>query len=112
MKSELIATNAERIVSITREATRNFGIFSCFLLLFFLSRRDGDAEYCVDGRDGGDDNSAAAFRLDDDFIDLPAEANAGYPAIAIANIALRNILPANHVCGIKYFRNRNSSIKV
>jgi hypothetical protein len=125
MESELIATNAERIVSITREATRNFGIFSCFLLLllFFLSRRDGDAEYCVGGRDGGDDNSAAAFRLDDDdlelicdvdddFIDLPAEANAGYPAIAIANITLRYILPANHVCGIKYFRNRNSSIKV
>ena len=92
MESELIATNAERIVSITREATRNFGIFSCFLLLlllFFLSRRDGDAEYCVGGRDGGDNNSAAAFRLDDDddlelicdvdddFIDLPAEDNAG-----------------------------------
>jgi hypothetical protein len=123
MKSELIATNAERIVSITKEATRNFGIFSRFLLLLFLSRRDGDAEYCVGGRDGGGDNSAAAFRLDDDdlelicdvdddFIDLPAEANAGYPAIAIANIALRNILPANHVCGIKYLRNRNSSIKV
>jgi hypothetical protein len=125
MKSELIATNAERIVSITKEATRNFGIFSRFLLLFlFLSRRDGDAEYCVGGRDGSGDNSAAAFRLDgdddlelicdvdDDFIDLPAEANAGYPAIAIANIALRYILPANHVCGIKYFRNRNSSIKV
>ena len=55
MESELIATNAERIVSITREATRNFGIFSCFLLLLFiLSRRDGDAEYCVGGRDGGD----------------------------------------------------------
>jgi hypothetical protein len=34
----------------------------------------------------------------------------GYPTIAIANIALRNILPANHVCGIKYFRNMNSSI--
>ena len=124
MKSELIATNAERIVSITKEATRNFGIFSRFLLLLFLSRRDGDAEYCVGGRDGGGDNSAAAFRLDgdddlelicdvdDDFIDLPAEANAGYPAIAIANIALRYILPANHVCGIKYLRNRNSSIKV
>ncbi len=130
MKSELIATNAERIVSITKEATRNFGIFSCFLLLllllFFLSRRDGDAEYCAGGRDGADDNSAAAFRLDDDddlelicadvdddFIDpLPEEDNAGYPAIAIANIALRNILPANHVCGIKYLRNRNSSIKV
>jgi hypothetical protein len=102
--------NAERIVSITKEARRIFGI-------------------CAGSRvGGGGDNSAAAFRLDDDddylelicddidddFIDLlaAAEVNAGYPAIAIANMALRNILPANHVCGIKYFRNRNSSIKV
>jgi len=96
---------------MTKEARRIFGI--C----------DGSR---VGG--GGDNSSAAAFRLDDDddddlelicddidddFIDLlAAEVNAGYPAIAIANMALRNILPANHVCGIKYFRNRNSSIKV
>jgi len=31
-----------------------------------------------------------------------------YLTIAIANIALRNILPANQVCGIKYFKNNIS----
>ncbi len=47
------------------------------------------------------------YDIDDDFINTfsISEVNAGYPAIAIANMALRNILPANHVCGIKYFRN-------
>jgi hypothetical protein len=33
-----------------------------------------------------------------------------YLKIAIANIALRNNLPANQVCGIKYFKNKISSI--
>jgi hypothetical protein len=33
-----------------------------------------------------------------------------YLTIAIANIALRNILPANQVCGIKYFKNNISFI--
>jgi hypothetical protein len=33
-----------------------------------------------------------------------------YLKIAIANIALRNNLPANQVCGIKYFKNNMLSI--
>jgi hypothetical protein len=33
-----------------------------------------------------------------------------YLTIAIANIALRNILPANQVCGINYFKNNISFI--
>ena len=33
-----------------------------------------------------------------------------YLTIAIVNIALRNNLPANQVCGIKYFRNNISFI--
>jgi hypothetical protein len=33
-----------------------------------------------------------------------------YLKIAIANIALRKILPANQVCGIKYFKNNISFI--
>ena len=74
MKSELIAMNAERIVSITKEATRNFGIFSCFLLLF-LSRRDSrdDSGACS----WPDDDLEPISDVDDDFIDLPAEDNAG-----------------------------------
>jgi hypothetical protein len=76
----------------------------------------------------GRDDSAAFWRPDDDvvvelisdedddnFLEIVTEVvvvNAGYAAIAIANIALRNVLPANHVCGIKYLRKRNSSIKV
>src|SRR5918992_399619 len=34
--------------------------------------------------------------------------NVEYITIATTNIALRNILPANHVCGIKYFKNNGS----
>src|ERR687896_346654 len=34
--------------------------------------------------------------------------NVEYITIATTNIALRNILPANHVCGIKYFKNSGS----
>ena len=105
-----MATNIETPVSRTRDATRNFGIFTCFCL---SSCRYG-VEYFAD-----DDSSASCWSdvelvsgADDDFTNLPAEDNVGYAVIAIANIALRNVLPANHVCGIKYLRKRNSSIKV
>jgi hypothetical protein len=94
MKSELMAMYAHTLVSITRDATRSFGIFCFFVLLLLLLFRS-----CID--DGGID-----------LLELPEAVNAGYAAIAIANIALRNVLPANHVCGIKYLRKRNSSIKV
>ena len=43
------------------------------------------------------------------FVELTDE-KVVYLKIAIANIALRNSLPANQVCGIKYFRNKISSI--
>ena len=114
-----MATNAETIVSITRDATRNFGIlYFLLLLLLFFSSNDGRDDSVVFRRP---DDDVVVVELisdedDDNFLEIVAEVvvvvNAGYAAIAIANIALRNVLPANHVCGIKYLRNRNSSIKV
>ena len=89
-----------------------FFVFCCYLLaemvvVVRILLLVGDGPDGDDDGGGGDDGKEVELIIgeedeEDDFLEIPEAVNAGYAAIAIANIALRNVLPANHVCGIKY----------
>ena len=87
------------IASIVKES------MSLFInLLYRISCFNEDVSFCLD-----DDVIDDGLLLASDFESFD---NVEYITIATTNIALRNILPANHVCGIKYFKNSGSFAKL
>ena len=89
MKSELMANTAETIVSITKAAERVLGnLFSRSSTELYRCEDEGSS--CIWFAD-----ELALFFFP--FIVSELLDNIGYPAIAIANMAPRKILPANHV---------------
>src|SRR5919112_318714 len=94
-----MAMLAAIIASIIKESK------SLFLnLLYRISSFNKDVSFCLDDTVIDD---AALLASDFESFD-----NVEYITIATTNIALRNILPANHVCGIKYFKNSGSFTKL
>lgn len=88
------------IASIIKES------MSLFLNLSYrISSFSEDVSFCLD--DAVIDDAALLLASDFESFD-----NVEYITIATTNIALRNILPANHVCGIKYFKNSGSFTKL
>ena len=95
-----MAMLAAIIASIIKES------MSLFLNLpYWISSFSEDVSFCLD--DAVIDDAALLLASDFESFD-----NVEYITIATTNIALRNILPANHVCGIKYFKNNGSFTKL
>ena len=91
MKSELMANTADAIVSIIKAAERVLGnLFSRSTLALCLCEGEDEGSSCFSFA-----NELALFFFL--FIVNELLDSIGYPAIAIANIAPRKILPANHV---------------